>query len=72
MRSIIVTIRKDGSIAAETQGLKGTECLPYIDRLQAATDSAVVASNYTEEFYEAATTETETVEEPGTAIGLDR
>jgi Protein of unknown function (DUF2997) len=54
MKTIRVRIRKDGSIEAETHGLKGAACLPWINALEELTDARTVDSRYTEEFYEAA------------------
>jgi DUF2997 family protein len=53
VKTITIRIAKDGSIRAETHGLKGLECLPYISRIAALTDAEVVDSYYTTEFYEA-------------------
>jgi len=52
MRAIVVRIRSDGSVEAETKGLKGAECLPWIGELERLTDAVTVDSRYTREFYE--------------------
>lgn len=52
-KRLTVRIRPDGSLEAETQGMKGSECLPYIEQLEHLTGAQVVDSWYTEEFYEA-------------------
>lgn len=52
-KRLTVRIRPDGSVEAETQGMKGSECLPYIEQLEHLTGAQVVDSWYTEEFYEA-------------------
>ncbi len=51
-KRMTVRIRPDGSVEAETQGMKGSECLPYIEELEHLTGAQVVDSWYTEEFYE--------------------
>ncbi len=51
-KRITVRIRPDGSIEAETHGMRGPECLPYIERLERLTDSEAVDSWYTDEFFE--------------------
>ena len=52
VKRLRVRIRPDGSIEAETEGMKGPECLPYIDKLETLIDAQAVDSWYTDEFYE--------------------
>jgi Protein of unknown function (DUF2997) len=47
-------LRPDGSIHAETFGLKGTECLPYVELLPRITNAEVVDSRFTADYYTSA------------------
>lgn len=49
-KTITVRIGRDGRIHAETHGMTGRECLPYISRIADLTDSEVVDSWRTPEF----------------------
>jgi hypothetical protein len=51
-RRLTVRIRPDGSIEAETHGMKGPECLSYIETLERLTEAETVDSWYTSEFFE--------------------
>jgi hypothetical protein len=51
-KRLTVRIRPDGSIEAETHGMQGTECLPYIETIEGLTDARAVDSWYTAEFFE--------------------
>ena len=53
MRSLTLRIRRDGTVEAETRGMKGRECLPYIAELERLLDAEAIDSDYTGEFYEA-------------------
>jgi len=50
-KRLTVRIRPDGSIEAETHGMQGSECLPYIETIEALTDARAVDSWYTAEFF---------------------
>lgn len=52
---ILLTIGKDGSLSAETKGLKGKDCLTSIALLENLLDAEVQDSTYTQEFYELTT-----------------
>lgn len=54
---ILLTIRTDGSIEAETKGIKGDKCLLSISALEDMLDAITVDSKYTQEFYEATTSQ---------------
>ena len=64
-KQIQIRILKDGTVEAVTNGIKGAECTSYIpileDLLQAKTEN----SNYTDEYYEEESLQTNqsTVEE---------
>lgn len=51
-KRLMIRIRPDGTIEAETQGMKGPECLSYIDKLENLTDAQAVDSWYTAGFYD--------------------
>ncbi len=51
-KRLTVRIRPDGSIEAETHGMQGPECLPYIETIEGLTDARAVDSWYTAEFFE--------------------
>jgi hypothetical protein len=61
MKRITLRIRRDGIVEAETHGMKGRECLPYITQLEELLEAEAFDSHYTEEYYEAAETEEQTV-----------
>ena len=48
----VIRIRKDGSIQAESQGIKGKKCLNYLSRLEEIAGAQIVDSKYTKAFYE--------------------
>jgi hypothetical protein len=54
---ILLTIGTDGSIQAETKGIKGEKCLQSISALEDMLDSVTLDSKYTQEFYESTTSQ---------------
>lgn len=48
-KQLIVTLRPDGSVAAETLGMTGDECLDYISALEDLLDATTTSSSYTAE-----------------------
>lgn len=54
MKNVTLRIGRDGTVEAETHGLTGRECLPYIAELERLLDAEAVDSEYTAEFYQAA------------------
>jgi len=54
---ILLTIGTDGSIQAETKGIKGEKCLQSISALEDMLDAITLDSQYTKEFYESATSQ---------------
>jgi hypothetical protein len=66
-RRIAVTINKDGSIKAETLGIKGKTCLDYVPVLEELLDAETLQSAFTSDYQatDEETTEqaTETVRE---------
>lgn len=49
---LIITIKKDGTIDAQTKGIKGKKCEDYVKIIEELTDSKVVNKEYTYEYYE--------------------
>jgi hypothetical protein len=49
-RRIAVTINKDGSIKAETLGIKGKTCLDYVPVLEELLDAETLQSAFTAEY----------------------
>ena len=66
-RRIAVTINRDGSIKAETLGIKGKTCLDYVPVLEELLDAETVKSAFTADYHaedeELTEPETETVRE---------
>lgn len=57
---VVLRIGPDGSIQAETKGIKGPKCLDSIELLEDLLDARATASAFTSDYYETpATTETE-------------
>jgi CRISPR/Cas system CSM-associated protein Csm2 small subunit len=51
-KKIQIRITEDGMFYAETLGIKGKECLQYIELLEELLDAESVDSEYTEEYFE--------------------
>lgn len=51
-KKIKIRITEDGKILAETIGVKGKDCLQYIELLEGLLEAESIDSNYTEEYYE--------------------
>lgn len=51
-KKLKIRITEDGKIFAETLGIKGKDCIQYIQLLEDLLDAESVDSNYTQEFYE--------------------
>ena len=51
-KKLIIKIRKDGVVEAETKGIKGQKCEDYLKIIEELTDSKVVKKEYTPEYYE--------------------
>lgn len=59
MKSITVRIHPDGTIEAETHGMKGEECLAYVSPLEDLLAAETIASHFTDEYREQAVAATE-------------
>lgn len=51
-RAITIRITRDGQIFAETHGIQGKACLPYIALLEDILEAEAVDSDYTSDFHE--------------------
>ncbi|MFD2212252.1 DUF2997 domain-containing protein [Metabacillus endolithicus] len=51
-KQIKIKITEDGNIFAETVGIKGKECLQYIELLEELLDAESIDSSFTQEYYE--------------------
>ena len=49
---IIVTVAADGTVTAETKGIKGTDCLDYIQILEDLLEAETTTSAYTDEYHQ--------------------
>lgn len=52
MKQIRIKIRNNGSVEAETLGMKGADCLKYLQRIEEMANATTVDSRFTEEYYE--------------------
>lgn len=52
---IVVRVAPDGTIAAETKGIKGSRCLDYINVLEGLLDAQTTNSAFTPEYHQSAT-----------------
>ncbi|MBM7714640.1 DUF2997 domain-containing protein [Siminovitchia sp. FSL H7-0308] len=51
-KKLQIKITEDGQVFAETIGIKGKDCLEYIEMLEQLLDAETIDSNYTEEYYQ--------------------
>lgn len=49
-RRIVVTVNRDGSIKAETLGIKGKACLDYVPLLEELLEAETVESGFTADY----------------------
>lgn len=68
MKQIVIKILPNGEIKAETIGVKGGECMKYIDVLEKLTNAKVTDSAFTEEFLQTEA-QTEVYDEQEVALG---
>ena len=52
MKKINLRIYPNGTVEAETDGIKGKACLDYISILESLTGATTVDSDFTAEYYE--------------------
>ncbi|ASS87230.1 MULTISPECIES: DUF2997 domain-containing protein [Geobacillus] len=51
-KKIIIKITEDGKIFAETSGMKGKQCLEYIQILEELLEAETIDSEFTHEYFE--------------------
>ena len=49
-KQLIVSLRPDGSVAAETVGMHGDECLSYVSALEDLLEATAVQSAFTADY----------------------
>lgn len=52
MKQIRIKIGNNGAIEAETLGIKGKECLKYLEKIEQMANAVTVDSKFTEEYHE--------------------
>ncbi len=52
MKQIQIRIFPNGQIVAETHGVKGKECLNYINKIAEMADARIDDSEFTSDYYE--------------------
>lgn len=52
MKQIQIRIFPNGEISAETHGVKGKECLKYIETIEQMTNAVTIDSDFTKEYLE--------------------
>jgi len=53
MKQIRIKISNNGNIEAETLGIKGKDCLKYLEKIEQMANAVTIDSKFTEEYYEA-------------------
>ncbi|WP_405374680.1 MULTISPECIES: DUF2997 domain-containing protein [unclassified Microbacterium] len=56
MKKLVVQLHADGTVAAETFGMTGPECLDYIEQLEALLDAQTESSQFTDDYRRVADT----------------
>ena len=52
MKQIRIKIMPDGKIEAETVGIKGKQCLKYLQTIEKMADAVTEASAFTRDYYD--------------------
>ena len=52
MKQIQIRIYPNGQIQAETHGIKGKQCLNYINKIEQMANARIDDSDFTKEYYE--------------------
>ncbi len=52
MKQIQIRIYPNGHIEAETHGIKGKQCLNYINKIEQMANARIDDSDFTKEYYE--------------------
>ncbi|MFC8681838.1 DUF2997 domain-containing protein [Microbacterium ureisolvens] len=61
-KQLVVRLRADGTVDAETIGMHGPECLDHIEALEALLDAETVSSRFTEDYTTASVQSTTAIE----------
>ncbi|WP_102026761.1 DUF2997 domain-containing protein [Salirhabdus sp. Marseille-P4669] len=61
-KQIRFEITPSGEIRAKTIGMKGEECLNYVDVIEKLVDAQAVDSEFTEEYFETSITEEQKIQ----------
>lgn len=61
-KQLVVRLRADGTVDAETIGMQGAECLDHIEALEALLDAETVSSSFTEDYTSASTSQATAVD----------
>ncbi len=61
MKQLKIRIRSNGTVEAETVGIKGRSCLDYVKVLEKMAGASAIESDYTSEYYERDNLLTDTV-----------
>jgi hypothetical protein len=51
-KTVSIRIFPDGTVRAETHGVKGADCLAYIPKLEALIQAETIDSAFTDEYHE--------------------
>ena len=51
-KAVSIRIAPDGTVTAETHGVKGADCLAYIPKLEELMQAETIDSEFTAEYYE--------------------
>lgn len=51
-KKLLIKIRPDGTVESKTINIKGKSCEKYISTIERISESQVVDSKYTQEYYE--------------------
>lgn len=52
-RRIVIRVRRNGSVSAETREIFGDDCLDYIPVIEQLTDASTVESHFTADYHAA-------------------
>jgi len=61
-KQLVVRLRADGTVDAETIGMHGSECLDHIEALEALLDAETVSSSFTEDYTSASASDSTSVD----------
>lgn len=65
-KQLVIQVRADGTVNAETINMTGEECLEYIAVLEDLLDAETVSSSYTADYHAVASTDSTVVQDTAT------